>query len=179
VPLVRTSLTSAPDSLGIKLSSTNSGALGELVHTHDMAYTDSTFDEIHLFAYNDHSSSVTVSLQWGGVTSPDNVIDILVQSKSFLKIVDGLQISGKKSVSATADVANKVVLYGYAYAHVPLVSKHWPEPVANEVDGLWAGPPPAMLRGTVRSLKKIVSLYDAGVIDLKGLKMRVKQWWGK
>ena len=119
MPVVKRHLSSAPNGLGIKISSTNSANLGELVHTHNMSYEDSLFDVVHLHAYNSHTSSVTVNVQWGGVVNPDNIINIPVAANSFLNIVCGLPISGKKTISATASVADKIIIYGYTFAHLP------------------------------------------------------------
>ena len=118
MPVVKRHLSSSPSGLGIKMSSSNSAALGQIIHTHNMSYEDSLFDVVHLHAYNSHTSSVTINIQWGGLVTPDNIINITVGANSFLNIVCGLPISGKKIISATASVANKIVIYGYVFPHV-------------------------------------------------------------
>lgn len=114
---VRTTLSGSTQGTGIKVSSTDATAQGEIVHIHGDTYNDSKFDEIYLYAHNSHSSSVTLTLQWGGLTDPDNIIDISIAAGSFLGVVPGLSIGGSLTVSATASVTNKIVLYGYVLAH--------------------------------------------------------------
>lgn len=114
---VRTTLSGATQGTGIKVASTDSSAQGEIVHTHGDTINDSRFDEVYLYAYNSHTTSVTLTLQWGGVTSPDNLISISIASGSFLTVVPGMHIGGAKTVSATASDANKVILYGHVLAH--------------------------------------------------------------
>jgi hypothetical protein len=113
--VVRRELTGTSGGKGIKISSTNSGVE---IHTHDSTFDQSQFDELHLWAYNSHSSSVTVTLQWGGTTSPDNLIPIALQPGSYLQIVCGQHIGGDLAVNAVASVADKIIVYGYALSHI-------------------------------------------------------------
>jgi len=115
INVVRRTLTGSTRGTGIKISSTSTGLE---IHTHDATLNQSLFDELHLWAYNSDSSARTVTLQWGGTTSPDNLIVISIAAGSFLKIVDGLHISGSLDVKAIASTANVVMLYGYALSHV-------------------------------------------------------------
>jgi len=117
----RRNLSGSPTGVGIKVTSTSSAVT---VHTHnektDPSYpgVKSMFDELHLWALNSHSSSVTVTLRWGGDTDPDNLLPVAIQAGAFLKIVNGMHIAGDLTVSAVASDANKIVLYGYALSHI-------------------------------------------------------------
>jgi hypothetical protein len=113
--VVRRTLSGSPTGAGIKISSTSSGVE---IHTHDSTFNQSQFDEVHLWAYNSHSAAVTVTLQWGGTTDPDNLLPIALNSGSFLQIVCGIPISGNLSVNAVAGTANKIIVYGYVMAHM-------------------------------------------------------------
>ena len=117
---IRRNLSAAPTGLGVKITSTSSPVI---IHVHndttDPSYqgVKSVFDEVHLWAMNSHSSSVAVKLHWGGSVDPDNLLPTTLASSSFLKVVNGLPISGDLTVSAVATVANKVMLYGYVLSH--------------------------------------------------------------
>ena len=117
----RRGLSGSPTGVGIKVTSTSSAVT---VHTHneetDPSYpgVKSMFDEVHLWALNAHSASVTVTVRWGGSAVPDNLLPIAIQPGSFLKIVGGMHIAGDLAVSAVASVANKIVLYGYVLSHI-------------------------------------------------------------
>ena len=112
---VRRTLTGSISGTGIKVNSTSSGLE---VHTHDATFNQSLFDELYLWAYNSHSSSVTLTLQWGGTTDPDNLIPIALQPGSYLQVVAGQHIGGNLAVNAIASVADKVIIYGYAVSHI-------------------------------------------------------------
>ena len=112
---VRTNLSGATQSTGIPVISTS--GVGETVHVHRAMYAGSVLDEIHLFAYNSHTSAVELTLNWGGTTAPDNTIKVSLQAGTFLKVIDGLHISGGLKVSAFADAIQRVILYGYALSH--------------------------------------------------------------
>ena len=127
---VRRTLSGSASGTGIKIDSTSSGLE---IHAHDATLNQSLFDELHLWAYNSDSSARTVTLQWGGTTSPDNLIVISIAAGSFLKIVDGLHISGNLDVKAIASAANVVVLYGYVMSHVQQQPLEGSDYVADEV----------------------------------------------
>ena len=110
----RRSLTGSVGGVGIKVTSTSSAVE---VHSHDSTFNHSQFDELHLWAYNAHTSAVTLTIQWGGTTSPDNLLPISINSGSFLKVVDGMHIGADLAVNAVAGTANKIILYGYAVSH--------------------------------------------------------------
>ena len=113
--VVRRTLTGSVSGAGIKVDSTSTGLE---IHTHDSSLNQSLFDELHLWAYNSDSSPRTLTLQWGGTTSPDNLLVISIAAGSFLKVVDGIHISGDLDVKAIASAANVVMIYGYAMSHV-------------------------------------------------------------
>ncbi len=113
--MVRQTLTGSDSGASIKVNSTSTGVE---IHTHDASFNQSLFDELHLWAYNSDSSARTLTLQWGGTTSPDNLIVISIAAGSFLKVVDGIHISGNLDVKAVASAANVVMVYGYALSYV-------------------------------------------------------------
>ena len=84
---------------------------------HTGSATATTLHEIWLYASNSDSASHLLTVQWGGTTSPDDAIVILVPPYTGLALlVPGLVIKGNASplvVRAFADVANKVAVHGY------------------------------------------------------------------
>ena len=97
----------------IKVAAT--ATLGTTVHT---AVTGTTMmDHIHLWATNTHTAAVTLTIEFGGVTDPDNLItkaySIPLSSKPT-KVLDGQPLNNAKVLSAFASSASKIVLTGYA-----------------------------------------------------------------
>ena len=101
------------DGLGILVAAT--ATAGTAIHT--ASATATTIDEIWLYAYNDHSSIVNLTLEFGGVTSPKDVIKSSVASQAGLVLLcAGLLIQGNASpkiIRAFAGTANKISIFGY------------------------------------------------------------------
>jgi len=101
------------DGLGILVAAT--ATAGTAIHT--ASATATTIDELWLYAYNDHSSTVVLTVEFGGVTSPKDVIKSTLASQAGLVLIcAGLVIQGNataKVVRAFAATASKVSLFGY------------------------------------------------------------------
>ena len=101
------------DGLGILVAAT--ATAGTAIHT--ASSTATTIDELWLYAYNDHSSSVVLSVEFGGVTSPkDLIVSTLASQAGLVLICAGLVIQGNASakvVRAFAATASQVSLFGY------------------------------------------------------------------
>lgn len=85
---------------------------GDTIHT---AHA-SAKDELYLWVSNLHSAAVTLTLEWGGATDPD---DLLVKLLSIpansppIPVASGLVLTNAKVVKAFASVADKLVITGY------------------------------------------------------------------
>ena len=88
--------------------------LGTTIHTAVAGTTAGTFDEVWLFAYNGHTAAVTLTIEYGGVTVPDNTIVCTLDTKKGLQlIIPGLILQDTKVVTAFASVANVITISGY------------------------------------------------------------------
>jgi len=101
------------DGLGILVVQT--ATAGTAIHTaHNVA---TTIDELWLYAYNNHSSTNVLTVEFGGVTSPKDVIKSTLASQAGLVLIcAGLVIQGNttpKVVRAFAATASQVSLFGY------------------------------------------------------------------
>ena len=101
------------DGLGILVVAT--ATAGTAIHT--ASSTATTIDELWLYAYNNHSASVVLTVEFGGVTSPKDVIKSTLASQAGLVLISaGLVIQGNataKVVRAFAGTASQVSLFGY------------------------------------------------------------------
>lgn len=90
---------------------------GTTIHTAVAGTTAGTFDEIWLYAYNGHTTTVTLTIEYGGATVPDQNIIITLAAKAGLTlIVPGLLLQNGMVVKAFADVANVITLSGFVNA---------------------------------------------------------------
>ena len=103
-------LSQSTDGRGIKVANTVSP--GTSLHTAVAGSVD--FHEIWIYAFNSDTASVDVTLEFGGETSPDDVIKQSIPSQSGLYlIVPGLPLQGGVVVKAFASKANVVTIHGF------------------------------------------------------------------
>ena len=106
-------LSGSTDGRMIKVAAT--ATAGTTLHTGSATAT--TFDEIWLYAVNSSASAVKLTIEWGGVTSPDDLIESTVVSESGLVLISaGLIIKGNATplvVRAFAASANVINIAGF------------------------------------------------------------------
>lgn len=94
----------------IKVAAT--GTPGTTVHT-AVAGT-SGVDEIWLWAQNNHTAAVALTIEFGGTASPDDLIVVTLASKTGLQpILPGLLLNNGCVVKAFAGTTNVICLSGY------------------------------------------------------------------
>lgn len=100
-------LSASTNGMPIKVAATTTP--GTLIHT-----ATAVTDEIWLYAYNHHTADVLLTVEFGGVTVPNNLISLTVNFKSGLAlVVPGLILLGSLSVRAFAATADVVTISGY------------------------------------------------------------------
>jgi len=111
--IAKTTLSGSTDGRAIKVAAT--ATAGTTIHTGSSTAT--TFDEIWLYAINTDASDVKLTVEWGGTTSPDDLIEQTITTEGGLILVaPGLIIKGNatplvvKAFAGTADVIN---IHGY------------------------------------------------------------------
>ena len=101
------------DGLGILVAAT--ATAGTAIHTGSATAT--TIDEVWLYAYNNHSASILLTIEYGGVTAPKDVIKQTLTAQNGLVLVcAGLVIQGNASakvIRAFAATANQISIFGY------------------------------------------------------------------
>lgn len=105
-------LSGSTDGRGIKVAAT--ATPGTAIHTAVAGTTAGTFDEIWLYAYNSDSADRTLTIEFGGVTVPDDNIKMTIpfQQGAYL-VIPGWILQNGTAVKAFASVANVIVVNGY------------------------------------------------------------------
>jgi uncharacterized membrane protein YjjP (DUF1212 family) len=112
---VKRKLSGSTNGRGIKVVAT--ATLGTTVHTAVAGTTPGTYDEIWLFAYNSDTVTRLLTIEFGGVTVPDDTIKVNVASQSGLMlIVPGLPLQNGCAVTAFAAAANVITIHGFVNA---------------------------------------------------------------
>lgn len=112
MPIYKRKLSGSTDGRGIKVVAT--ATAGTLIHTAVAGQIDGTYDEIYLYACNNHTSAVTLTIEFGGTTNPDdNVIVTLASKTGYSLIIPGLILQNGCAVKAFASTANVVAVSGF------------------------------------------------------------------
>ena len=110
----KTKLSGSTDGRPVLVAAT--ATAGTVIHTG--SGTATTYDEIWLYAINTHSADVKLTVEWGGVTSPNDLIEQTITTEAGLTLVaPGLLIKGNAStaliVRAFAATTNVISIHGY------------------------------------------------------------------
>jgi len=85
---------------------------GTTVHTAVAGTSD--LDEIWVYAVNTSSSDVLLTLEWGGTTSPDDTIEVLIPAEAGLVLVaPGLLLQNELVLRAFAGTADVLLVTGF------------------------------------------------------------------
>jgi hypothetical protein len=88
-------------------------ATGDTIHTALATTTDGEGDEIVLDAYNADSVERTLTIGWGGVSDPDDLIEFVLGAGERAHVVPGLFLRNGLVVKAAASAANVITIQGY------------------------------------------------------------------
>lgn len=106
-------LSGSTNGRAIKVAAT--GSAGTLIHTGST--TTSHLHEVWLYAQNTDTTARKLTIEWGGTTAPDDLIELTVGPEAGLTlVVPGLLIKGAASalvVRAFAAAANVITIHGY------------------------------------------------------------------
>lgn len=101
-------LSGGSDGRGIKVVAT--GSPGTTIHTAD----PTKLDEIWLEAYNSDSVPRLLTIQFGGVTTPDDDIKVSIPSQTGVQfVVPGNLLTNSAIVKAYAAAANVIIIFGF------------------------------------------------------------------
>lgn len=106
-------LSGSTDGRNIKISATVSGS-ANTIHTVAAVATATQVDEIYIFAYNSDTVTRTLTVLFGGTTSPDDEVkfDVPPTSGPYL-VIPGWPLGNSLIVKAFAQAANVVTVNGY------------------------------------------------------------------
>lgn len=107
----RDKLSGSTNGKGIKVAA--NATPGTTIHTAVTGTDD--YDEIWLWAVNSYNlGSIKLTLEYGGTSDPDNLIEVTIPPESGLVLVcPGLVLNNEQVLAAFAASANYIVLYGY------------------------------------------------------------------
>lgn len=106
-------LSASTNGRAIKVGTT--GTPGTLIH--EGSATATTIDEVWLYAQNTDTTARKLTIEWGGTSSPDDLIELTIPAESGLTLVaPGLLIKGNATeleVRAFAATADVITIHGF------------------------------------------------------------------
>jgi len=108
----KTKLSGSTNGKNIKVVAT--ATPGTLCHTAVTGTTD--WDEIYLFATNTDTVTRTLTIEFGGTTSPDDLIEIDLEAlKGAYLVIPGWLLQNSLVVRAFGSAANVIEVNGYVH----------------------------------------------------------------
>lgn len=108
----RAELTGSTDGRGVLVAATSSP--GTTIHTAGAVTGDDNYDEIYLWAVNSSTAALKLTIEFGGQTAPNDLIEYTVAAESGLKLVcPGLNLQNALVVTAFAATTNLIIIHGY------------------------------------------------------------------
>ena len=104
-------LSGSTDGKGIKVVQT--ATAGTAIHTAVAGTTAGTFDEIWLWAQNNHTVDVTLTIEFGSANTEDNIIVTIPTKSGLYAVVPGFVLQNEATVKAFAGTANVITVHGY------------------------------------------------------------------
>lgn len=94
----------------IKVSATSTP--GTAIHTAVAGASD--WDEVWIYANNTSNAAVTLTIEWGGVSSPDDTSPVIIPAYSGkVLVVAGEILQNSLAIAAFASVTNVIVISGF------------------------------------------------------------------
>lgn len=106
--ITKLKLSGSTDGRPIKVAAT--ATAGTTIHTAHAT----NLDEVWLWASNTDASSRKLTIELGGTTSPDDLIEVsLAPESGLVLIIPGLTLTGSVVVRAFAETANVLNIVGF------------------------------------------------------------------
>lgn len=104
-------LSSSTDGKGVEIAATSTA--GTTVHTAVAGTTAGTYDEVWLWAQNNHTASVVLTVEWGNADHADLIIVTIPSKSGLVPVVPGLPLQNGMVVAAFAGTTAVITLHGF------------------------------------------------------------------
>ena len=105
-------LSGSTDGRPIKV--TQEATAGDEIHTAQAGVGADNYDEIWIYANNTSDTDVKLTIEWGGVADPDDLIEVTIEAEAGLNLViPGLILQNSLICRAFAATANVINITGF------------------------------------------------------------------
>lgn len=102
-------LSSSTNFRGIKIAAT--ATPGTALHTAAAGTTGA--DELYIWVYNSDTQGRLFTLEWGGVTAPDDNFAQMIPAQTTLLVAPGMRLQNGLTVRAYGAALNVLIAHGY------------------------------------------------------------------
>jgi hypothetical protein len=102
-------LSGSTNGKGINVAAT--ATTGTTIHT--AVSGTSSFDEVWMYAVNTSTSSVKLTVEYGGTATADNIEITIPGESGLVLVVPGLFLNNSLAVTAFAGTTNVISIHGY------------------------------------------------------------------
>ena len=95
---------------GIKVTGNGTGS-AVTIHTAVSGTTD--IDEIWLWAANQHSAAVELTIEWGGTAADDLIVVDVAEEAGLVQIAPGIPLQNGLVIKAFANSTNVINIFGF------------------------------------------------------------------
>jgi hypothetical protein len=99
---------------GIELAQT--ATPGDLIHTAVASTTAGTFDEVWIWAQNNHTADVVLTIEFSSHDHAQNITVTVPFKSGLVPVVPGLILQDALDINAFAAIANVITLFGFVNA---------------------------------------------------------------
>lgn len=86
---------------------------GTTVHTAVAGTTAGTYDEIWLWAQNNYTIDVVITIEWGDASTENNIKLTVPYQSGLIPLIPGFILQNSLTVKVFAGVANVVSIHGF------------------------------------------------------------------
>ncbi|OPL13599.1 MAG: hypothetical protein AVO39_10390 [delta proteobacterium MLS_D] len=108
---VKRKLSGSTDGKGIEVAAT--ATPGTAIHTAVAGTTAGTFDEVWLWAQNNHTEAVTLTVEFGDANTENNIIIEIPSKEGLVPVVPGFLLQNEATVKAFAGTADVITVHGF------------------------------------------------------------------
>jgi hypothetical protein len=109
--VVKRKLSESVDGKTVLIAATSSP--GTSIHTAVDGQVDGSYDEVWLWAQNNHTDNVVLTIEFGGVDAKDNIIVTIPFKSGLVPVLPGLPLQNELVVKAFAATTNVISIIGF------------------------------------------------------------------
>jgi hypothetical protein len=107
-------LTNSSSGCPILIAATATGADGTVIHTATSGTGVTIMDEIWLYAFNAHTATATLTVQWGSSAAANNIkVTLPAAGSGLVPIAPGLLLNDTAVLRAFASTTNVIACFGF------------------------------------------------------------------